>query len=210
MEKSLNTGENLSAKELTKAIEEATDFAENQANQANQVNQDNLRTNRAIFGAKVVEAQSNGMITGLQDETVRGLGRTAQFVENVEAEKRVIASDDEIRRAVAIENGYAKAGNLTPGENVIGGESEIEIKERLESDRKTAEIQSGEGLSKDERWMHEISAKSGRKLVEEVQDNVAEITKKPDFNPAALEKSRFRWMLNAMRSDEGYNFGERN
>ena len=201
MEKSLQGGNNLNAKELTEAIEAATDLATERA----------VENNAALGGAKLA-----GM--GGQSATVeRSLGRAAHFAENNNAtesgaisERQVIASNNEIRQIVAVENGYAKSGSLTPGENVIGGESAIEVKERLESDQETAKIQSGEGLSRGQLWMHDISVKSGRKMAEVIEHGVEEITKTPDFNPGDLEKARFKWMLDSLRGDGGYSFGARN
>lgn len=186
MEKDPNV-RRLSAKELTEEIDAATDLARPRA------------------------------------EVARDLGRVAQIAEHSPrsdraelitggalAEERVIASNDEVKQMVAVENGYAEAGNLTPGENVVGGESAIEVKERLTSDRETAKIQSGEGLLEDQQWMHKISVQSGKELAKTVEEKVSQITTAGDFNPAALERVRFGSMLSAIKNDEGYSFGERN
>lgn len=167
----------LSAKELTEAIDAATGFA----------------------------AEESGDSGKSYSEIARDLGRVAQLTE----ERDVIVSNNEIKQMVAVENGYAEAGDLTPGENVVGGESAIEIKEHLAEDKEAAKIQSGEGLSKDQEWVHKIAAQSSKELVASVQAKVEETTK-GDFNPNQLERDRFTAMLRMMSSDNGRTFGERN
>lgn len=203
MEKSLQGGNDLTARELTEAIEAATDLT--------------VDSNREAPNGLEISGSGTGN-TGARDAVVeRSLGRAAQFAggdfttgAGAVSESQIIASNNEIKQIVAAENGYAESGDLTPGENVVGGESAIEVKERLESDRETAKIQSGEGLSKDQLWMHEIAVKSGQKMAEAVEREVEEITKVPDFNPNTLEKARFKWMLDSLRGDEGHTFGAHN
>lgn len=236
MEKGQIPEKNLSAKELTEAIEAATDFvAENGlgngfgrenagvnvgAGSSRGLSPDAMRdlgrmaqTAGAISGANVSGAGVGGIGANRADMDradmdridVNGIG-----MNGVNAEERAIASTNEVKQLVAAENGYAEAGRLTPGENVVGGESEVEVEERLKSDQETAKIQSGVGLSKDQLWMHEIAEKSGKKLAELVQRRVGEITAQAEFNPRALEEERFRLMLGSIRNDEGYSFGGRN
>lgn len=186
MEKDPNA-RRLSAKELTEAIDAATDLAK----------------------SPVEIARDLGRVAQIAEHSPRS-DRVEPIASGALAEERVIASNDEVKQMVAVENGYAEAGDLTPGENVVGGESAIEIKERLNSDRETAKIQSGKGLSEDQQWMHEISVQSGKELAKAVEEKVSQITNTDDFNPAALERVRFGSMLSAIKNDEGYSFGERN
>lgn len=203
MEKALGVEKDLSAKELTAAIDTATDFVSDE----NPVDVDPTREQVITR-----EGGQSGSIESLKPRSgvARELGRAAQLSEQWANEQQIIASNNEIKRMVAAENGYIESDNLNPGENVIGGESAIEVEERLDSDKKIAKIESGVGLPKDQLWMHEIAEKSGKKLAEQVQRSVEEITSKNDFNPNTLEKLRFGLMLESARSNEGRNFGERN
>lgn len=203
MEKALGVEKNLSAKELTAAINTATEFVSNESS---------MGVDLAGEQVSDREGSRSGAVESLrsQAEAMRGLGRAAQLGEQQFSEQQVIASNNEVKRIVAAENGYSDSSNLNPGENVIGGESALEVKERLDSDEETAKIESGVGLPKDQLWMHEIAARSGKKLAEQAQSSVDEITSNNEFNPNMLEKLRFKLMLESARSNEGYSFGERN
>jgi len=203
---------NMSAKELTEAIEAATDSViENNGED---------RSDRAeTYGGGLDQPASFEGVKP-QGAIARDLGRIAQIAGGgtgvepprggISTEERIIASNNEVKQMVAVENGYAEAGDLTPGENVVGGESKIEIKERLADDREAAEAQGGEGLSKDQQWIHEIAVRSGKELATSVQEAVAKIASESDPNPRDLEKLRFGGMLKAMLGDNGRTFGERN
>lgn len=213
MEKSLGGSKKLNAKDLTAEIERATNLV-----MSENIQQASRMSDGLGLGATRVESgQVEDMgVQGRNAERLRGIGGMALSNADLANEamrqptpEEIAQSNDEIKRIVAAENGYAETG-LTPGENVVGGESTEETKEREKSDMDTARIESGVGLPADQEWMNKIAKRTGDELVKEVKNSVDEITDKNNFNPANLERVRFGAMLQALSSNEGHTFGEWN
>ena len=201
----------MNAKELTAAIDAATDYlVEQEAGEQ--------ETNRA-GGAEIVPG--GGADVGSDEKgTFRNLGQVAQSAQTIEGvlrERQVIASNNEVKQIVANENGYSTSGNLSPEANVIGGESQRQIKDREKAEAELAKAQSGVDTDDDQQWTHEIAKKSEKELASYIQGAVAKAleekkSEKDGVNPLEIERIRFLAMIAAIKAmgDPGRSFGSYN
>lgn len=210
------------AKELTKAINEATDLEWIKSQ-----NLEKTSTVSAEMGGLDLDMESAGVRPVVTTELAQGIGGAAlgsanlpekEEIERVSIEnttnwatpEEVAQTNNAVREIVAVENGYAENGDLTPAENVVGGESQKEVEEREQAEKEKAKIESGKGLPENQAWIRKIAEASNKEIAGEVEKAVNSIVSSPDYNVAQLEQVRFGSMLSTLRNDGGHKFGDWN
>lgn len=181
------------AKELTAEIDRETD-AESLKEQA-----------RAEAAKTEIDELEQGNKLGWQAGEVsaetRSLGSAA-------LERAVIASKETIKEQVAVENGYVDTG-LETGRNVIGGESEKQIKERLKDDLEDAKMEEKVDLPPELLGQAELLEKGQESLTRGAIAAIDDIVRRREVKPADLER-QVSLMRTKMLATYGRKLGERN
>ena len=123
-------------------------------------------------------------------------------------EQTVIASNEAIKELVAIENGYVDTG-LAVGWNVIGGESEKQVKERIRDDLEDARMEEKVDLPPELRGQAEILSKNQESLAKGTVAAMDQMMKRRDLKPAQLERQAWRMKMKMLETI-GRKFGVRN
>lgn len=181
------------AKELTAEIDRETD-AESLKEQA-----------RAEAAKTEIDELEQGDKLGWQAGEVsaetRSLGSAA-------LERAVIASNEAVKEQVAVENGYVDTG-LETGRNVIGGESEKQIKERLKDDLEDARMEEKVDLPPELLGQADLLEKGQESLTRGAVAAIDEIVRRREVKPADLER-QVSLMRAKMLATYGRKLGERN
>lgn len=181
------------AKELTAEIDRETD-AENLKEQA-----------RAEAAKTEIDELEQGNKLGWQAGEVsaetRSLGSAA-------LERAVIASNEAVKEQVAAENGYVDTG-LETGRNVIGGESEKQIKDRLRDDLEDAKMEEKVDLPPELLGQAELLEKGQESLTRGAIATIDDIVRRREVKPADLER-QVSLMRAKMLATYGRKLGERN
>lgn len=123
-------------------------------------------------------------------------------------EQAVIASNEAIKEQVAVENGYVDTG-LEAGRNVIGGESNEQIKARIEDDLSDAQLEEKVDLPPALQGEAKLLSKNQESLTKEVVAALDQITRRGDTGPYQIE--RIIWKAKMKMLDTiGKEWGERN
>lgn len=181
------------AKELTAEIDRETD-AESLKEQA-----------RAEAAKTEIDELEQGNKLGWQAGEVsaetRSLGSAA-------LERAVIASNEAVKEQVAAENGYVDTG-LETGRNVIGGESEKQIKDRLRDDLEDAKMEEKVDLPPELLGQAELLEKGQESLTRGAIATIDDIVRRREVKPADLER-QVSLMRAKMLATYGRKLGERN
>lgn len=145
--------------------------------------------------------QGAGWQAGEVSAETRALGGAA-------LEQAVIASNEAIKEQVAIENGYVDAG-LETRQNVIGGESEGQIKARTREDLEDAQMESGTDLPPELMDEAKLLARNQEGLAKGAVGALDQIVRQRDMKPWQVERQVWQIRLK-MYSTIGRIFGERN
>ncbi len=132
----------------------------------------------------------------------------ARMLGSAALEQTVIASNEAIKEQVAIENGYVDTG-LAVGRNVIGGESEKQVKERIRDDLEDARMEEKVDLPPELRGQAEILSKNQESLAKGTVAAMDQMMKRRDLKPAQLERQAWRMKMKMLETI-GRKFGVRN
>ena len=132
----------------------------------------------------------------------------ARMLGSAALEQTVIASNEAIKELVAIENGYVDTG-LAVGWNVIGGESEKQVKERIRDDLEDARMEEKVDLPPELRGQAEILSKNQESLAKGTVAVMDQMMKRRDLKPAQLERQAWRMKMKMLETI-GRKFGVRN
>lgn len=150
---------------------------------------------------EVHELEQAGWQAGEVSAETRALGGAA-------LEQAVKASNEAIKEQVAVENGYVDTG-LEAGRNVIGGESEKQIKERLKDDLEDAKMESGVDLPPELQGQAAILSRNQEDLSRGAVAAMDRIMRQCDVKPLKLERQVWRMRMKMLETI-GRKFGERN
>lgn len=150
---------------------------------------------------EVHELEQAGWQAGEVSAETRALGGAA-------LEQAVKASNEAIKEQVAVENGYVDTG-LEAGRNVIGGESEKQIKERLKDDLEDAQMESGAELPPELQGQAAILSKNQDNLSKGAVAAMDRIMRQRDVKPLKLERQVWQMRMKMLETI-GRKFGERN
>ncbi len=190
------------ARDLTAEIDRETD-AEMLAGESAGDSTDDLAEKARAEAAKteVHELEQAGWQAGEVSAETRALGGAA-------LEQAVKASNEAIKEQVAVENGYVDTG-LEAGRNVIGGESEKQIKERLKDDLEDAKMESGVDLPPELQGQAAILSKNQEGLSKGAVAAMDRIMRQRDVKPLKLERQVWQMRMKMLETI-GRKFGERN
>lgn len=190
------------ARDLTAEIDRETD-AEMLAGESAGDSTDDLAEKARAEAAKteVHELEQAGWQAGEVSAETRALGGAA-------LEQAVKASNELIKEQVAVENGYVDTG-LEAGRNVIGGESEKQIKERLKDDLEDAQMESGAELPPELQGQVAILSKNQDNLSKGAVAAMDRIMRQRDVKPLDLERQVWQMRMKMLETI-GRKFGERN
>ena len=132
----------------------------------------------------------------------------ARMLGSAALEQTVIASNEAIKEQVAIENGYVDKG-FAVGRNVIGGESEKQVKERIRDDLEDARMEEKVDLPPELRGQAEILSKNQESLAKGPVAAMDQMMKRRDLKPAQLERQAWRMKMKMLETI-GRKFGVRN
>lgn len=150
---------------------------------------------------QVHELEQAGWQAGEVSAETRALGGAA-------LEQAVKASNEAIKEQVAVENGYVDTG-LEAGRNVIGGESEKQIKERLKDDLEDAKMESGIDLPPELQGQAAILSENQDNLSKGAVAAMDRIMRQRDVKPLKLERQVWQMRMKMLETI-GRKFGERN
>lgn len=178
------------ARDLTAEIDRETDLAEKARAEAAKTEVHELE-----------QGERMGWQAGEVSAETRMLGSAA-------LEQAVIASNEAIKEQVAVENGYVDTG-LATGRNVIGGESEKQIKERLKDDLEDAQMEAGVDLPPEMQGQASLLSRSQENLTKGAVEALDRIIRQREVKPAQLER-QVGLMRAKMLATFGRKLGERN
>lgn len=190
------------ARDLTAEIDRETDAEMLAGGSAGDLAGD-LAEKARIEAAKteVHELEQTGWQAGEVSADTRALGGAA-------LEQAVKASNEAIKEQVAVENGYVDTG-LEAGRNVIGGESEKQVKERIRDDLEDAKMEEKVDLPPELQGQAEILSKNQESLAKGTVAAMDQMLRRRDLKPAQLERQV--WLMRMkMLETIGRKFGERN
>lgn len=150
---------------------------------------------------EVHELEQAGWQAGEVSAETRALGGAA-------LEQAVIASNEAIKEQVAVENGYVDTG-LAAGRNVIGGESEKQIRERLRDDFEDAKMETGVDLPPELTNEAKLLSKNQENLAKGAVAALDRMTRRRDAKPWQMERQVWQMRLK-MYDTIGREFGGRN
>lgn len=179
------------ARDLTAEIDRETD-AEALAEKA--------RTEAAKTEVHELE-QGPGWQAGEISAETRSLGSAA-------LEQTVIASNEAIKKQVAAENGYVDTG-LEAGRDVIGGESEKQVKERIRDDVEDAQMEEKIDLPPELQGQAKILSKNQESLAKGAVVAIEQMLRQRDLKPAQLEQQVWSMRMKMLKTI-GREFGARN
>lgn len=190
------------ARDLTAEIDRETD-AEVLAEKSAENSTGDLAEKARAEAAKteVHELEQAGWQAGEVSAETRALGGVA-------LEQAVKASNEAIKEQVAVENGYVDTG-LEAGRNVIGGESEKQIKERLKDDLEDAKMESGVDLPPELQGQAAILSQNQESLSKGAVAAMDRIMRQRDVKPLKLERQVWQMRMKMLETI-GRKFGERN
>lgn len=190
------------ARDLTAEIDRETDAEVLAGDSAGDLAGDLAEKARAEAAkTEVHELEQAGWQAGEVSAETRALGGVA-------LEQAVKASNEAIKEQVAVENGYVDTG-LEAGRNVIGGESEKQIKERLKDDLEDAQMESGAELPPELQGQAAILSKNQDNLSKGAVAAMDRIMRQRDVKPLKLERQVWQMRMKMLETI-GRKFGERN
>lgn len=187
--------------DATKANAAEAGTAEAGTTEAGQVDHLAQKARSEAAKTEVHEVAQAGWQAGEVSAETRALGGAA-------LEQAVMQSNEAVKEQVAAENGYVDTG-LEAGANVIGGESEKQIKERLADDLADAQMETGMDLPPELQGEAAILSKNQENLTKEAMNGIRQVINRGAGHPAKLERDVHLLRVKMLKTF-GRTLGERN
>lgn len=209
----MNSGEigqeKLNARELTKEIDHATDLAAGELSEskARELGQNVLtNANLDMSGVQTPEQNLRGleMSQNLNREAAGSLGNRV-LTYNPEQAAKIVADNERVQAMAEIDNGYGeavKSGN----ESLVGVESKIQTKERLQEDREMIQTEEGQNGP----YARNIMERNNKRLTKDTVNNVNKLIADNNYYPGKLDELMTRSRTNFLKDVFNRILGSRN